>query len=91
MAQDLLKISLEAFKLQLFKFDLGALKQTLEQIYEAKQSKYGYLHIDNLERKETAIEAELLRRGHASAKNKPEEYKDFNEMRFKKFRKKRFF
>jgi hypothetical protein len=91
MAQDLLKISIEAFKLQLYKFDLGALKQTLDQIYEAKQSSVGHLYVDTLERKETAIEAELMRRGIASAKNNPEEYKDFNEMRFKKFRKKRLF
>lgn len=91
MAQDLLNISLEAFKLQLYKFDLGALKQTLELIYEAKQSKYGYLHIDNLERKETAVDAELLRRGYTSAKIKPREYEDYNNMKFKKFRKKRYF
>jgi hypothetical protein len=91
MAQDLLGISLEAFKLQLYKFNLGALKQTLELIYEAKQSKYGYLHIDNLERKETAIEAELNRRGIANAKHSPREYEDFNKMRFKNFKKKRIF
>jgi hypothetical protein len=66
MAQDLKSISQEAFKMQLFKLSNKQLVNLLESIYKLK-TEYGHImnndEIIDLERKETKLNAELMRRG----------------------------
>ena len=67
MAQDLRKISHEVFGMQLFKFSTSQLVDLLKQIYDLKTT-YGHVmnhdEVIDIERKETKINAELMRRKH---------------------------
>lgn len=65
MAQDLLNITQEAFQLQLYKISSGQLIDLIRQIYEFKWENgkdFPEPVIMDLERKETKINAELMRR-----------------------------
>ena len=76
MAQDLRTISQEAFKIQLFKLSNKQLLELLESIYGLKTS-YGHVmrddEVQDIERKETKINAELMRRGFL----KKSDYEDY--------------
>ena len=67
MAQDLKSISLEAFQLQLYKIPSPTLVQIGEDIRQFKID-YGETmtldEIDDIQRKETKVEAELIRRNY---------------------------
>lgn len=89
MAQDLARISLESFKLQLHKIASKELERLREQIYEIKRSSLGYLLMYDLERKETAIIAEMMRRDYLNHKRRPKEFEDFNNLTKKYGKKKR--
>jgi hypothetical protein len=91
MAQKLTDVTIEAFRMQVPFVSFGNLKKLLEDIYEIKRSSNGYLYVNDLERKETIIEAELMRRGKLQHKSNPEDFKDYTNMKFKTFFKKRFF
>ena len=76
MAQDLRTISQEAFKMQLFKFSNKQLLELLENIYQLKTT-YGNVmntdEVQDIERKETKINAEMMRRGFL----KKSDYEDY--------------
>jgi hypothetical protein len=91
MAQKLIDVSIESFRLQVYKIPSKNLVKLIEQIYEIKRSTNGYLYANDLERKETIIEGELMRRKYYMPKAKPEEMKEYNEMKLKKFWRKRLF
>jgi hypothetical protein len=91
MAQKLTEVSIESFRLQVYKITSKNLVKLIEQIYEIKRSSNGYLFANDLERKESIIEGELMRRKYLMPKAKPAELKEYNEMKFKKFFKKRLF
>lgn len=72
MAQDLIKISQEAFQIQLYKIPSKQLVELIHKIYEFKWEKGKYFDdetIMDIERKETKINAELMRRGYLKAKH----------------------
>ena len=76
MAQDLLKISVEAFELQLPRLHIDVLKNLLRGIYELKWEKGKNWPDDiimDIERKETKINRELMRRGFLKSKD----YEDY--------------
>lgn len=76
MSQDLLKISVEAFEVQLFKIPSDQLVGLLKNIYELKWEKGKNWPDDiiaDIERKETKINRELMRRKHLTKK----EYADY--------------
>ncbi len=76
MAQNLLEISQAAFELQLHKIPTKQLVKLLEGIYNYKWDSgknWDLETVKNLERKETKINAELMRRGYLNKK----EYKDY--------------
>lgn len=72
MAQDLRKISHEAFGIQLFRLPIDQLVNLLKEIYDLKTT-YGHVmnndEIIDIERKETKINAELMRRKHLTKKD----------------------
>ena len=67
-----MSISQEAFKLQLYKISSEELVNLIEQIYQFKWE-YGKHFSDDkimdIERKETKINAELMRRGYLKSKD----------------------
>ena len=91
MAQALDKISLEAFKIQIHKIASRDLERLREQIYEIKRSSLGYIIANDLERKETAIMAELMRRGYLRHKERPQDLEDYNNQTKKYAKKRRLF
>lgn len=91
MAQDLKKISVESFRVQIYKVPTDQLERLREQIYEIKRSSIGNYLVDDLERKETIIIAEMMRRGYLKHKEKPEDLKDMNRLTEKYRGKRRLF
>jgi len=78
MAQDLFNMSIEMFRLQLYKIGSRTLVSLIKQIYELKWSqgqKWSQEKINDIERKETIIMAELNRRKELN-KNNMHEYQE---------------
>lgn len=72
MAQNLLEISQEAFRLQLYRIPSKNLVKLLEEIYKFKWENgkdFNDETIMDIERKETKINAELMRRGYLKSKD----------------------
>ena len=91
MSQDLKDISLEAFQIQLYKIASRELEKLREQIYDIKRSSIGYALMHDLERKETAILRELMRRAYLKHKENPQDLEDYNRQTEKYRNKKRVF
>ena len=78
MAQSLINISAEAFEMQLYRFSINQLKDLLLQIYQWKKSEGVKLNpekiedlnlITNIERKQTKIVKEFMRRGYLTQRD----------------------
>ena len=91
MAQSLLKISTDTLRLEVYKLTISQIKRLIEQIYEHKRSSIGNSLIYDLERKETVLEGEMIRRGYLKHKRRPGDLQDYNNWKFKKQFKKRIF
>lgn len=91
MSQSLRTISADALRLEVYKISNNQIKRLMEEIYELKRSSLGnYIALD-LERKETILEAELMRRKYLMPKAKPEELQDYHDWKFKFKNKRRIF
>lgn len=92
MTQDLRTISVEKFRLEIYRLSFAQLKSLMRGIYEYKRNIAIPADADiiDLERKESIIEKELLRRGSHNPKFKKEEYEDHRKWK-RSLIKKRFF
>ena len=92
MSQDLRQISIDQFRLEIFKLTVSQLKQLIEGVYEFKRTINNPINADvlDLERKESIIESELMRRGYFKPKANPNEVIDYNQWKRKMFKRKLF-
>ena len=87
MAQDLRKISIELFQLQLYKIPSSQLNGLMVQIQKLR-AEYGHVMSDDevkdILRKETKIQAELTRRGLINKKTNHDYYEWYKKNNYKR-------
>jgi hypothetical protein len=93
MAQDLRQVSPDKLRLQIYALSVSQIKQLIGGIYEYKRSIKDPTDeiVMDLERKETILEAELIRRGYFLPKKNQGELQDYNTWKLKMASKKRLF
>jgi hypothetical protein len=91
MAKSLKEMSPEALRITVMFLTISQIKSMIERIYEFKKEKYGYLMAEDLERKETILKAEFVRRNYFMPKKNPQDNVDFNNWQKRLAKIKRFF
>lgn len=87
MAQDLMKMSVEYFRLVSYKISTSQLKSLIKQIYDLKWSEgnnFSFQDTCDLERKETIINQILMERGYLNKSIYDEYFGFLKKINFKK-------